>query len=99
MDNTVKLSGHVSSRFVAGTTKDGHRACSFLITSESLDGRRVKVRVNAYDELAEICDKFFTRESDCSVVGELMNREGQFGELTEIRAKEVIFSSSQPRSK
>ena len=50
------------------------------------------MKVNVYVEnLIRICKSKLTKGRYVIVEGELMNREGQYGELTEVRAREVLF--------
>jgi single-stranded DNA-binding protein len=89
--NQVWLGGNVGGKIVVGKTRDNDPACSFSVAAE--DGTRgaTWVRVNAYGALAVRCQKKAVKGIYVTVVGELMNREGKCGELTEVRAKEVVF--------
>ena len=93
--NVVVVSGNIGGKIVKGETKDNRSACSFSIASEGEKQRTTWVRINAYDRVADYCKDVMDKGVYCSVVGELMNRDGQFGELTEVRAKEVIFFKSR----
>jgi single-stranded DNA-binding protein len=94
--NTVTISGNVGSSIVIGkTSTDGRSACSFALASQNDKRRLTWVRINAYDKLAEYCSKKLNKGIYVSVVGELMNRSGQHGELTEVRAHQVIFQNFQ----
>ena len=89
--NEVWISGNVGSKIVIGKTKDDRPCCSWSVASENEKHRLTWARVNAYDALAEYCNDMLEKGVYCSVVGELMNRGGQYGELTEIRAQQVVF--------
>lgn len=95
--NAVWLSGNVGAKIVKSHTKDNRTACSFSVASEGDKHRTTWVRVNVYDGLAEYCQDRLHKGVYCAVVGELMNRDGQYGELTEIRARDVIFFSQYDR--
>jgi single-stranded DNA-binding protein len=52
----------------------------------------VWVKVNIYIEpLINICRDRLAKGCHVIVDGELMNRDGRYGKLTEVRAREVIF--------
>jgi len=95
--NQVWVSGYIGERVVSGATRSGEPAFSFSVSSinsvAAANGgsSKIFVRVNAYGSVAVECKKNATPGSYCQVVGELMNRSGKFGELTEVRAKNVIF--------
>jgi single-stranded DNA-binding protein len=91
--NQVLISGHVETEVFVGTTGDGGEACSFSVTSGDSGQKITHVRVNAYGSVAEQCEREIKVGSYCVIVGELMNRPGKFGKLTEIRAKKVEFIS------
>jgi single-stranded DNA-binding protein len=91
--NQVLISGTVEGKMVSGTTGDGGSAFSFSVASTDSGRKAMRVRVNAYDQTAEQCNDEARRGSYCIVIGELMNRSGKFGKLTEIRAKTVEFIS------
>ena len=96
--NQVWISGNVGGSIKEGYTRDKSRACSFSVASES-DGRGITwVRINAYGDLASECLGRLHRGSYCSLIGELMNRDGKHGEITEVRAKQVIFHESKETS-
>jgi len=94
--NLVILSGNVSGHIVAGTTNDNEHAFSFSVSAE--DGGRfgALVRVNVYGGLALKCKDRVSKGLYVSIIGELMNRRGKFGELTEVRAKDVLFFQNGP---
>jgi hypothetical protein len=91
--NQVLISGYVESRVLTGTTGDGGEACSFSVASGDSGNKITHVRINAYGSLAEQCERESKLGSYCVIIGELMNRQGKFGKLTEIRAKKVEFVS------
>lgn len=89
--NQVWLSGNVGGKFVFGQTRDNNPACSFSVAAEDLSRGTTWVRVNVYGNLALKCQQKLGRGAYVSLVGELMNRDGKFGELTEVRAKDIHF--------
>lgn len=89
--NQVLISGHVDGQVLSGTTGDGEEACSFSVASGDSGQKATHVRVNAYGPIAEQCARESSVGAYCLVIGELMNRPGKFGKLTEIRAKKVEF--------
>lgn len=92
--NEVWISGNIGGNIVKGQTNDGRSACSFGVASEGEQHRLTWVRINVYDRLADYCKEVAERGIYCSIVGEMMNRDGKFGELTEVRARSVIFNRS-----
>lgn len=90
--NQVWVSGEVGGRLVVGQTRDGGEACSF---SMAIGGLRQTtwVRINAYGHLVSTLKEKAAKGAYLQVVGELMNRDGKCGELTEIRAVDIIFSN------
>jgi single-stranded DNA-binding protein len=99
--NRVVLSGNVGDRVVYGTTRMGTQACSFSMASDRHDGDDVVtawVRINLYgDDLVRICREKLTKGMYVIVEGELMNRDGTVGELTEVRAREVVFVTNNQK--
>lgn len=85
------ISGYVDGRVLSGTTGDGEEACSFSVTSGDSGNKLIQVRVNAYGRIAKQCIVDASDCEYCVITGELMNRPGKFGKLTEIRAKKVEF--------
>lgn len=88
--NKVWISGNVGGKIVHSQTRDSNPACSFSLASEQEGRGATWVRVNCYGQLAIKLKDFLKRGAYLSVEGELMNRAGKFGELTEVRAKDVI---------
>jgi hypothetical protein len=92
--NQVWLSGYVGGRIITGRTGGGNQAYSFALKSEDSGNNVTRVRVNAYGAIARKCMRELEKGHYCSVLGELMNRAGKYGELTEIRAKKIdVFPS------
>jgi hypothetical protein len=85
------ISGRMEGRVLSGTTGDGEEACSFSVASGDGGQRVTRVRVNAYGSVAAQCEQDGRDGSYCVITGELMNRPGKYGKLTEIRAKKVEF--------
>lgn len=93
--NRVIISGHVQERITYGTTGSDTTACSFTIaSSRSGQGRNVVayVKINVYgDGIVRLCRARLRGGGYVMVEGELMNRDGVLGDLTEVRARELIF--------
>ncbi len=88
--NFVALAGNVGGKIVFGKTRYEDPACSFSVSTEDGSGRTIWVRVNAYSDLAIYCQDKIEKGIFVSVFGELMNRDGKCGELTEIRATDIV---------
>ena len=88
--NHVWLAGNIGGRIIFGRTRDDDLACSFSVASDH-GGGTTWARVNAYGTVAAQCQGRAEKGVYVMVRGELMNRHGQFGELTEIRALDVVF--------
>lgn len=97
--NQVWLSGYAGGKIVAGRTGGGNQAFSFVISSEDSGKNSIRVRVNAYGAIAHKCTQELSRGVYCFVLGELMNRSGKYGELTEIRVKKIDIFPSIPTEK
>lgn len=95
LTNLVSLSGYAGGRMVSGNTKDGGEAFSFRLESDDSGSGGMRVRVNCYGNVASDCKDNLDSGSFCHVVGELMNRPGKSGELTEVRAKRVVIVPSR----
>jgi single-stranded DNA-binding protein len=97
--NRVIISGNISGRVSYNETSSGTPACSFSLASDRYASGSVVtawVKVNVYgDGLVRTCSERLIKGLYVLVEGELMNRGGQTGELTEIRAKEIIFLTLQ----
>jgi len=94
--NKVIISGNVGAQISFDNTASGTPACSFFLASDrySSGGAVVSawVKINVYgDGLVRICRSRLEKGGYVLVEGELMNRDGQLGELVEVRAREVIF--------
>lgn len=94
--NKVLISGNVSGATAFNKTGSGTDACSFKIASDRRGSQGGSVtawiKVNAYGEpLVAICKERLMKGIYVIVEGELMNRDGERGELTEVRAKEIVF--------
>lgn len=97
--NRVIISGNVSDSARYHETGGGSKCATFKLAS---DRRGMKpgevitawVKINIYSEaLIDICRTRLTKGAYVLVEGELMNREGAQGEVTEVRAKEIIFTN------
>lgn len=93
--NKTILSGNVSREINYGTMSDGASALSFTMASDRhANGTTVTawVKINVYiDALVEQCRTHLACGGYVIVDGELMNRDGRHGKLTEVRAKEIVF--------
>lgn len=93
--NRVTISGNVSGSIRFQETRNGVAACSFsLVSDKPVENNVVKawVRVNVYGErLVGQCRQRLERGVYVIVDGELMNRDGQYREMTEVRAQEMVF--------
>jgi single-stranded DNA-binding protein len=99
--NKVFVTGNASGKISYHATSSGVPACSFSIACDrrSQEGPPVTawVRVNAYGRgLVNVCRSLFAKGVYVIVEGELMNREGQLGDITEVRAREVVFVAPVP---
>ncbi len=102
--NTTNISGNVTGRIVFQSTKVKQiPACSFSIVSTRKGPRggtvSACVKINAYGEgLVKLCETSLKKGTYVYVQGELMNRPGHHGELTEVRANQIIFNPVQEAS-
>ncbi|HLG36939.1 MAG TPA: single-stranded DNA-binding protein [Nitrososphaera sp.] len=95
--NQVWVSGNVGAKIVSGVTRDNDPACSFSVAVDDRNRGVTWVRVNAYGGTASYCLERLRKGCYVSVVGELMNRDGKYGELIEVRGKDIVFIDSLPR--
>jgi single-stranded DNA-binding protein len=98
--NKVFLSGNVTGAIEFGRTGKGDEVCGFHLASDrhTSNGGVVTafIKVNVYiDGLVRVCKSKLNKGVYVLVEGELMNREGQHGELTEVRAREILFLSKE----
>lgn len=93
--NKVIISGNVLGSIEYGRMTNGAEACGFSVASDRHSANGVVtafVKVNVYVEgLIRICKTKLLKGTYVLVEGELMNRDGQHGDLTEVRAREIIF--------
>lgn len=93
--NRTIVSGNVSGDINFGELPDGTKVLSFSVASDRhASGETVTawVRINVYIEsLVDTCRDRLTKGGYVLVEGELMNREGRHGKLTEVRARDIIF--------
>ena len=97
--NRTILSGNVQDKITYGSTRVGAGCCSFVVASSRTgQGQQVittYVKVNAYgDGLVRLCRARLKKGVYILIEGELMNRDGVLGDLTEVRARELVFPSS-----
>ena len=98
--NRVTLTGHVQDKINYGATGDQSPACSFtVVSSRTGQGRQTVtafVKVNVYGEgLVGVCRARLRKGVYILIEGELMNRDGVHGNLTEVRARELIFPANE----
>lgn len=93
--NKAIISGNVARDINFDTLPDGSPVLSFMVASDRYaNGTTVTawVKINVYiDVLVEQCRALLNCGGYVIVEGELMNREGRHGKLTEVRAKEIVF--------
>ena len=94
--NKTIISGNVSGDINFSELPNRDPALSFSLASDRRagDGGQVTVWVRVYVyiiPLIDICRKRLKKGGYVLIDGELMNREGVHGKLTEIRAREIIF--------
>ena len=93
--NIVVFSGNVSNSIKYGNLPDGSQALSFAVASDREAGDVVITawaKINVYSErLISSCRSRLKGGGYVLVKGELMNREGRYGQLLEVRAHEIIF--------
>jgi single-stranded DNA-binding protein len=93
--NSVTISGNALGNIEYGRVTNGAECCGFSVASERHSANGVVtafVKVNVYVEgLVRICRAKLAKGVYVVVQGELMNRDGQHGDLTEVRAREIIF--------
>lgn len=93
--NKVFLAGNVLDSIEYGKVGKGSDACTFQIASDRHSANGVVtafIKVNVYVEgLIRICKMKLAKGAFVVVEGELMNREGKYGDLLEVRAREIIF--------
>lgn len=91
--NCVVLAGNVGGQIVTSTTSHGRSALSFKIAiGKKKDGVPVWVRVNVYDEFADMCKTLVEKGGYVVIEGELMNRSigEKVAPLVEVRGKNIV---------
>ena len=93
--NRVTLAGNVTGDINSGTMRNGTRVCSFSLACDRHNRGEIItafVRVNCYiDALTELVQTRLQKGDYVIIDGELMNRDGKMEELTEVRAREIVF--------
>lgn len=91
--NKVLVSGNVTSDINFSRTRSGLEVCSFVVCSERSGGTyRAYPKINVYlEKLVEMCRSRLSKGTYVIVEGELMNRDGRSEELTEVRARDIVF--------
>lgn len=103
--NRVIISGNCSDSARYHTTNSGTKCASFRLASDrrgTKPGELVTawIKINVYTEpLVAICMTRLIKGCYVIIEGELMNREGPHGEVTEVRAREIIFTDHPEESK
>ncbi len=98
--NKIIISGEVKDSIKFGQLPSGQEVCSCIVVSDrqTVDGPiTVHAKVNVYtDSLVKLCRSYLTKGAYVVVEGELMNRMDKSGggNLTEIRARELIFTDA-----
>ena len=91
--NVWNGSGNIASEVDYGRTgRRQEEACNFRLAIEQRNKPLLFVRINVYGGNVEVCRLRSLKQGDYVVVsGELMNRNGQNGILTDIRCGEIII--------
>ena len=93
--NRVTISGNVKEKMSFSSTANNTPACTFTLASDRHSSSGIVtafIKVNAYgDGLVSACRAKLAKGVYVIVDGELMCRDGQLGDLVEVRAREVIF--------
>ena len=97
--NRVVVSGNSTNKIQFSRTSNGSEVCTFTLASDrpGSNGSTVSafVKINVYSGgLVDVCRTRLTKGVYVLVEGELMNRDGQMGELMEVRARDLIFLNS-----
>jgi single-stranded DNA-binding protein len=94
--NRVLISGNVA-RLTFADLPGGKSCCTFTLASDRHAREQVItafVKINVYGNgLVRSCRTRLHKGGYVFVEGELMNRDGRHGELTEVRAQKVIFTN------
>lgn len=97
--NRALVSGKVVGKPLFDQTGSNRAAGSFFIVSERHSPTNiisVRVKINVYgDGLVGLCRVKTVPGAYVVVDGELMNRDGQHGELLEVRAISLVFPSEE----
>jgi single-stranded DNA-binding protein len=97
--NQVTISGNVKEKMSFASTANQTPACTFQLASDRHSSSGVVtafVKVNCYGEgLVNACRAKLAKGVYVIVAGELMCRDGQLGDLVEVRAREIIFLPGQ----
>jgi len=97
--NRVVISGNVTGAIQEGRTNSGVPTCTFVLASDRYTKDSIVtawVKINVYGKpLVDVCEPRLRKGRYVLVEGELMNRDGRTAELTEVRAKEVIFPTHE----
>lgn len=101
--NRTLLSGKVIGKPNFDQTSTARPAGSFHVLSERHGATNiisVRAKINVYgDGLVGLCRVKIVPGAYVIVDGELMNRDGQHGELVEVRAISLVFLSEENHGK
>lgn len=95
--NKVIVSGNCSDSAQYHSTDNGTPCATFKLASDRRGANKGEVlttwiKINVYNEpLVRLCETRLRKGVYVIVEGELMNRKGIHGEVTEVRARELIF--------
>ena len=89
-------SGNVASDVSYGKTNSGDLACNFRLAIDDGERTLTYVTINIYGKIVEICKDRGLKKGDFVIIedSQLMNREGKFGLLTEVRCLKIIILDS-----
>lgn len=95
--NKVVVSGNVTGDIAFAKTRSGVEVCSFVMCSErtsSKGAHKAYPKINVYlENLVALCRNRLSKGCYVIVEGELMNRDGRSEELTEVRARDIVFTN------
>ena len=95
--NKVIIAGNVANDARYQETGSGVPCATFKVACDRRGANKGElitswIKVNVYGEgMVELCHSRLYKGGYLIVEGELMNRDGAAGEVTEVRAKEMVF--------
>lgn len=95
------LVGDVSGTIAYAETNTGVPTVTFQVACDDFGAREtVWVKVNAYgSRLVSSCRERLSKGARLFVDGGLMNRSGQYAQMLEVRARDLIFFPSRSHEK